>query len=530
MYTETLPSYNIFMKRLRIIALGCLACISASVFLRPLYATETLIFPDIADLWKFIPLHFAYWDNDFGWFILYYSPIPLPTSQLVQFNNATLSCKAKRDGYYVSFMRGFRVLPLNQEKLDWLKNIPGINNYSNLSLAWWLYTNCEKVWAPTSELLQTKYSTVWALTYNRDGDYGGIYIWWNINTANNTIWNIFNNSLKAIDSNTAQGFLYDSIGWGLSQVSYNYTNTTIVCTTPPCSIDTSWNGSKWIGIEGKVWVSKTLWVNDKVWLQDTIGQNATVYGVDDINASLVIRTISKNTQSLCRWATIYPSLDDYTRLTNTAKAGIKSICLDNTASTLPISINAQVANDLQSKDIIIRNRDVVLSTDFTKSTAPVNLFVDRGNVQIDSNTWILQSFDTQWWIDPINGITKGGYIKGNIFINGLMLGKDNLPVRNKVYIHGKFTSLNLPGTSSAWREAQIQQLFSNLENQEQSILAIYKSFISLPNVFVWACDSLTNSGTVATNNNISCANTGNIYRNKSLIIIDTPYTTNLLFK
>ena len=357
------------MKSFRLLLLSCLSIVF--MWLYTAYAS-ILSFDNILTIGSFIPLHFEYNGNDFGWFILSYGKIALDEPITITYSNASISCRKKRDGFYVSFMRWFRVLPLNTEKLISLQSIAG-SYYNDLWLDGWLYTDCIKVWAPANQIAQTKYSTVWALSYTRkelsgainqivNVPYGGIYIGWTVNTSTNTMGRTFTNSLAAINDTTVQWFLFDTMGWGLSRLSYTYTNTVDpICITPPCNTwwwwwwwSTAWRvATEWgIAIEGKVWISKAIDFQDKFGLEKTIWDNATVYGAENINAALVLRTVSKNTQTLCRGATIYSSLSQYTQLSQSEKNAIKVVCLDNSESGQPISINASMSNTLQAKDIV----------------------------------------------------------------------------------------------------------------------------------------------------------------------------------
>ena len=113
-------------------------------------------------------------------------------------------------------------------------------------------------------------------------------------------------------------------------------------------------------------------------------------------------------------------------------------------------------------------RNVVLSGTMPQDdTLALNLFVDRGNVLL-SNPEAGVYFDKDGNLgDGSPGCTSGAtcttatYLRGNILINGLIFGESGTPVPHKVFIHGKFASLNAGLEPTVERSNQIQALFDN---------------------------------------------------------------------
>ena len=83
------------------------------------------------------------------------------------------------------------------------------------------------------------------------------------------------------------------------------------------------------------------------------------------------------------------------------------------------------------------------------------------------------------------------YLRGNIFINGLIYGHDGTPVENKLYIHGKFASLNTGLEPTDSRKNQIMALFNNnFTTYGDGLISSFcngENCINFNNTFVWQC-------------------------------------------
>ena len=105
----------------------------------------------------------------------------------------------------------------------------------------------------------------------------------------------------------------------------------------------------------------------------------------------------------------------------------------------PVVINLDNVSEYQDKTFIIYAKNVFLESFMPDGQKALNLFVDRGNVLLSADADTSAKFNKNGTLgNDIDAL----YIKGNIFINGLLLGADFNPILHKLYIHGKFASLN----------------------------------------------------------------------------------------
>jgi hypothetical protein len=102
-------------------------------------------------------------------------------------------------------------------------------------------------------------------------------------------------------------------------------------------------------------------------------------------------------------------------------------------------------------------------------------------------------------------------LKGNFIVNGL-IGPSNY--QQKVFIHGKFTSLNTYANPGSTKVQQLQQLLSSTIGAED---------IDLTKVFAWRCGVTTGSdGSVCITNPLS------EFRYAPLVIINQDYPSALV--
>jgi hypothetical protein len=155
----------------------------------------------------------------------------------------------------------------------------------------------------------------------------------------------------------------------------------------------------------------------------------------------------------------------------------------------------------------------------------LDLFIDRGILYIEydnvSNVSELLNFDDQWYVSPDPAINLWLLIRGNIIVNGLMIGRQTLsaspnqiePYPHKVYIQGKISTLNTPFPPTNARIEFIKDLLPNFD---------YTAWINLQNVFVRVC-WLNGVGTDGS----SCSDQSRI-STVPLVIIDGKYPSRLL--
>jgi|GEM_PF-5055667 len=154
----------------------------------------------------------------------------------------------------------------------------------------------------------------------------------------------------------------------------------------------------------------------------------------------------------------------------------------------------------------------------------LNIFVDRGNVLLadpapDAN------FDAN---GNLGGSIPGMYIRGNIFINGLILGDEGEEIPHKLYIHGKFASLNSGLEPTQGRTSQVAALFNNASTTYGDDLTVdgfcnSNNCINLNNIFTRQCEV---SGVGTDGNRCDVAN--DRFKYNAFIVIDTVIPNALL--
>lgn len=147
------------------------------------------------------------------------------------------------------------------------------------------------------------------------------------------------------------------------------------------------------------------------------------------------------------------------------------------------------AKALAGKTLIVKNTDLQLNPDQDATDQPLHLFIDQGNLFLPSSiaTGDLQSFDAFGYLktpapSEEKSLAKAQFLKGNIIINGLLLGGDEdtpQSISNKLYIHGKFSSFNTLKQATLERIAMLRNLFPGPNSREQ--------YISFDTLFDWKC-------------------------------------------
>ncbi|MBP6910449.1 hypothetical protein KBC03_02515 [Patescibacteria group bacterium] len=135
-----------------------------------------------------------------------------------------------------------------------------------------------------------------------------------------------------------------------------------------------------------------------------------------MNISNSINQLKRNASALCRGKKVY----DYSTWTTATES---TICVgapaDDFTETDPVVIDLGVTADYSDKTIIVYGRNVTLVGTMPESTSySLNLFIDRGNA-------LLQEVAPTTTFDKdgnLSGTIEATYIRGNLFINGLLLG------------------------------------------------------------------------------------------------------------
>lgn len=240
-----------------------------------------------------------------------------------------------------------------------------------------------------------------------------------------------------------------------------------------------------------------------------------------MNISTSINQLKRNASSLCRGKRVY---DQSNR--QSAPEGV--VCIGSASDIFtesdPVEIDLNDTNQYENKTFVIYGKNVELFGTMPEAyDYALNMFVDRGNVLLrDPDPSV--SFDAN---GNLGGGINGVYLRGNIFINGLIYGHDGNPFENKLYIHGKFASLNTGLEPTDARKAQIMTLFNNnfttYGDEISDSFCNGTNCINFNNVFVWQCQL---SG-VGTDGN-SCNEAGDRFKYNPFVIIDSIIPTPLL--
>ncbi len=281
---------------------------------------------------------------------------------------------------------------------------------------------------------------------------------------------------------------------------------------------------------------------------------------------------------------IYPTfLKEYTSRSNSTVVCVTNEQggEDYISDQEPLFINLANPNEYDGIDIIVKGRNVVLKWSVPNKQYAINLFVDNGNVYLDNGSFddevikaplnssnytvfdakgnmiaaypdggadqLLQkiSGDPQFVVNNTNpdwkngeplsapfvfealkklgqpwGVNYGIYIRGNIFINGILAGYNSLTkgpssTSTKYYFHGRLASLNTALAQSEKRNIFIKNVFGD----DASALTEYVDFSK---VFVWQCQLNGYAGTQP------CMVENDLFKYSPFILINTPVASKLL--
>lgn len=259
---------------------------------------------------------------------------------------------------------------------------------------------------------------------------------------------------------------------------------------------------------------------------------------------------------------------------------------------IPLTINLSNPNEYDWINIVVKWRNVILKGSVPNKQYSINLFVDNGNVYLDNgsfatevvnntaNTGSYTVFDAQgnmiadypgggahmilktaynnpnyqvpgWtnWVPlsahkvyqqllsapswgtgaaGIGRVNYGTYIRGNIFVNGILAWYNPLTqwpgaTSNKYYFHGRLASLNTALVQSEKRNTFIQNLFGATE------APTIQQFVDFSKVFKWQCQ--LNGFATDANDQLTwqpCMVENDLFKFSPFILINTPITTKLL--
>ncbi|GHW02581.1 hypothetical protein AGMMS50249_3670 [candidate division SR1 bacterium] len=222
-------------------------------------------------------------------------------------------------------------------------------------------------------------------------------------------------------------------------------------------------------------------------------------------------------------------------LTNAAKRASETLCRgdqrNKTSRTDKVTcINESRANgeiylsEYEGQTLIVKDHDVIVPYSYLQKAdqQPVDLFIDGGKLILkqERSTGSLKSFDALGLYSPTAGVSSGEILKGNFIINGVIIGSgfDGYTIPHKLFIHGKFTSLNTIEADTSVitaRESQLSKLGLN---------GITTSQIELKEIFTRTC---TNRNKSTDGTNCNAAQDRSFFA-APLIIINQNYPSKLI--
>ncbi len=485
---------------------------------------------------RYTSVHFNTPGNDFQWGVFWLPTISLATPVTITNGFDSRTCTKKLRWIYYNSQRGDRLRPMDQETLDSFLSVQSAS-YSGLTISGWWYTTCSG----------NVYAIYGQITLNDRGNLTTLTAGVPFNFMNNAIWssNLIS-SLQYFDNKTPLGFVYDVVGgisfvwWsmntGYDQVIANLNGGATVNQL----FSYSWSGIVYTGgiaVNGSSFnqarnILLTLWIKGTIGLWDTLNSDdrrsilgnasrrTSVFNAPNVTIGSLINQVNKNASSLCRGKRLYePSEWNEALLNNT----IVCIVADAYDPWVKVSLDLQEVSDYDGKTFILKNVDLVLLDSMDESSnVPLNVFIDGGNLMLQSIPNNKQRFQGNGYPTAAQGVTSWTLLRGNILVNGLVTGKDPLssayaPYLHKLYIHGKLASLNTPLQPTQGRIDQVTKLFLGAG---PAILGL----INLQEVFARECNTLE----WRWGDGSSCSHPNDQFALTPFVIIDAKIPTLLL--
>lgn len=501
------------------------------IFLYNILNGLTLTFTDLKQdslKSRFSEIHFSSPGNDFGWGIFWLATKSLDKPINISFGGVGehKKCYKQLRWIYYNSARWARLWPIDIDTLS-LLSWSGIG-YGNLSMTGGFYTACE--WEAN------KYDIFGYISYNWAGTTGSLIAGAKLNYTNNSYITSFTNNFQYFNNTTPLGYFWDSVGgiWfiggaltgdanlinylnttGSINDSFTITNNNISTTTGNRTITTSsWNAqdTMWnILIQGNVVLSKAIDIYERKAFLGNLEKRTILINGADLNSATVMNSAKKNAEILCRGKSYFISPTSTTLPSNTSTDNV--LCYKN------VNLTIDLANDwsyYNNKTIIMKNWNIILARSMKNISPSLDVFIDWGNLYIDSSSFNYENFDNQGFPTiPTNAITSGLLLKGNFVINGLLIGGtpgSESVIPHKLHLQGRIATLNTPTNPADGRKQQILNLFP----------VDYTSWISLENVFTWQCglDGIANDGSSCTGDNAVSLT--------PFVVLDGKYSSNIL--
>ena len=259
-------------------------------------------------------------------------------------------------------------------------------------------------------------------------------------------------------------------------------------------METMWN----LIIQGSLGLSQSLDEKERISFLGNLDEKTVIYSSADINSATVINIAKQKTQQLCQGRELNLPIATSTNI----------LCYENQNLTIDLW-----STDYANKTIIVKSGHVQLQNGMTNTSAPLDLFIDKGNLYLPSpitaTDFNEQGFPESPWTN------SWLYIKGNFIINGLLLGGSpwsETGFNHKLHLHGKIIMLNTPTLPTPWRIDQINTL----------LWIGYTNRINLQNIFTRSC-GLDGQGSDG-----SSCNGNSVISTTPLIILNGNYPSNIL--
>ena len=409
---------------------------------------------------------------------------------------------------------------MDSTSLTYLKQIH--SSYDDLTISGGWYTTCSG-WV--AHLAGSDIYGQITLNYPPDEPTVTTLTAWLMYTINNKISDSlvgFYPSLSYFNNETPVGYLFDSVGWvwfvggrfdnhdgllsaltGNKGINDLFTGNTKskICYNGGCideNLDAWWDTAWNLAILGNTLLSRGwLDLTNRKSLIWNIGISSAIMFSDLLNTSDILNELRRNASSLCVGKTW-----------NDSDGSV--VCINDDSDRDPVVIDLSSTDSYDKKDIIIQKRDVILqstmSDDGDGNLPTLNIFIDQWNLYLQPDTpqFFTQTTGSYRKFDanalPVSlsdGVTTGTLLatgtygqllRGNIFVNGLVLGfsgdlTNPAPwiIPHKYYIYGRLASLNTALSASEWRKAMVSSMFGEATPDLLDYLSLSTD------VFTWTC-------------------------------------------
>ncbi len=439
--------------------------------------------------------------NDFIGSLIITSTEILKKPVSITFEGSPIKCRRQLHGYYFNVARWIQVLPLSHQD-ESIGNPITIPNDGN---TYWLYTACGYGLDLYDIMGVVSYENAWTPLWS---------VLFGVTVDETLATNTYSNTRKVWgitwrESNGINGFFFDTM-YGVGKISSNGSNSLIGWVS-----DLLGQFSP-IYIQGKVWLGQSIDTDERGILSINLaGTKTLLKSSDESNFSSIINAVQKNASTLCRNRTI---ISDDGELSSENK---NIACLDIGANS-NLTIDSSNLSRFTNRDVVLFQWNIILDKSIFNQLSPSNylsLYIAQGNLIMDQDTTVaLQRFvnaNDQLLPTSASATTKGVYLFGNFFVNGLVLGADisSFPltiswIPYKTFIQWRVASLNTLSTVSTQRNKQLVQLLSSREPNFASLSTSGANTYfpdntwnaSLGDLFSRKCDPIKGS---AANNGIS---------------------------